>query len=160
MKRKLAFLGAILLAAFIFTYEGNTYQTHALDEEDQAWIEEARGALQNIVEDREVMALVYLCDDLTIRAEAAEDSTKAVSYTHLYTSAGKFFLLAAQGILLHQIPESGLVDLRFRHIGKICLRTQRTDSLNSHQYLLLVGKHPAYCQRVWIFRAETVDYIR
>lgn len=68
MKRKLAFLGAILLAAFIFTYEGNTYQTHALDEEDQAWIEEARGALQNIVEDREVMALVYLCDDLTIRA--------------------------------------------------------------------------------------------
>lgn len=76
MKRKLAFLGAILLAAFIFTYEGNTYQTHALDEEDQAWIEEARGALQNIVEDREVMALVYLCDDLTIRAEAAEDSTK------------------------------------------------------------------------------------
>lgn len=34
------------------------------------------GALQNIVEDREVMALVYLCDDLTIRAEASEDSTK------------------------------------------------------------------------------------
>ena len=79
MKRKLAFLGAILLAAFIFTYEGNTYQTHALDEEDQAWIEEARGALQNIVEDREVMALVYLCDDLTIRAEAAEVSTKVVT---------------------------------------------------------------------------------
>lgn len=79
MKRKLAFLGAILLAAFIFTYEGNTYQTHALDEEDQAWIEEARGALQNIVEDREVMALVYLCDDLTIRAEVAEDSTKVVT---------------------------------------------------------------------------------
>ena len=77
-----------------------------------------------------------------------------------YTSAGKFFLLAAQGILLHQIPESGLVDLRFRHIGKICLRTQRTDSLNSHQYLLLVGKHPAYCQCVWIFRAEAVDHIR
>lgn len=79
MKRKLAFLGAILLAAFIFTYEGNTYQTHALDEEDQAWIEEARGALQNIVEDREVMALVYLCDDLTICAEAAEDGTKVVT---------------------------------------------------------------------------------
>ena len=50
-----------------------------MDEEDQAWIEEARGALQNIVEDREVMALVYLCDDLTIRAEAAEDSTKVVT---------------------------------------------------------------------------------
>ena len=34
MKRKLAILGAILLAAFIFTYEGNTYQAYALDEED------------------------------------------------------------------------------------------------------------------------------
>ena len=46
MKRKLAFLGAILLVAFIFTYEGNTYRTHALDEEDQAWIDEAGEALQ------------------------------------------------------------------------------------------------------------------
>ena len=79
MKRKLAFLGAILLAAFIFTYEGNTYRTHALDEEDQAWIDEAGEALQKIVEEREIMALVYLCDDLTIRAEAAEDSTKVVT---------------------------------------------------------------------------------
>ncbi|MFR6053277.1 MAG: SH3 domain-containing protein [Waltera sp.] len=79
MKRKLAFLGAILLAAFIFTYEGNTYQTHALDEEDQAWIEEARGALQNIVEDREVMALVYLCDELSIREEADDNSAKTVT---------------------------------------------------------------------------------
>ena len=60
MKRKLAFLGAILLAAFIFTCEGNTYRTHALDEEDQAWIDEAGEALQKIVEEREIMALVYL----------------------------------------------------------------------------------------------------
>ena len=79
MKRKLAFLGAILLAAFIFTYEGNTYQTHALDEEDEAWIEEARSALQDIVEDREVMALVYLCDDLTIRTDAEENSAGTVT---------------------------------------------------------------------------------
>ena len=28
MKRKLAFLGAILLAAVLFTYEGNTYRTY------------------------------------------------------------------------------------------------------------------------------------
>ena len=78
MKRKLAFLGAILLAVSIFTYDGNTYRTHALDEEDQAWIDEAAGALQTIVDEREVMALVYLCDDLTIRAEADESSTAVV----------------------------------------------------------------------------------
>ena len=79
MKRKLAFLGAILLAAFLFTYEGNTYRTYALDEEDQAWINEASEALQNIVEEREVMALVYLCDDLTIRAEADDTSAQVVT---------------------------------------------------------------------------------
>lgn len=79
MKRKLAFLGAILLVAFIFTYEGNTYRTHALDEEDQAWIDEAGEALQKIVEEREVMALVYLCDELPIRSEA--DNSSAIAGT-------------------------------------------------------------------------------
>ncbi len=57
MKRKLAILGAILLAAFIFTYEGNTYQTHALDEEDLAWIAEAGQALRESVEGRGGLAV-------------------------------------------------------------------------------------------------------
>lgn len=74
MKRKLAILGAILLVAFIFTYEGNTYQAHALDEEDLAWIAEAGQALRQIVEDREVMALVYLCDEYEIHSDASEYS--------------------------------------------------------------------------------------
>ena len=79
MKRKLAFLGAIFLAAFLFTYEGNTYQSHALDEEDRVWIEEAGAALKEIAQEREIMALVYLCDDLTIRGEADHNSEKVVT---------------------------------------------------------------------------------
>ena len=79
MKRKLAILGAILLAAFIFTYEGNTYQAQALDEEDLAWIAEAGQALREIVEDREVMALVYLCDEYELRREASEDGAAIVT---------------------------------------------------------------------------------
>lgn len=79
MKRKIAFLGAILLAAFIFTYEGNTYRSYALDEEDRAWIDEASQALQNIAEEREVMALVYLCDELSIREEADDNSAKIIT---------------------------------------------------------------------------------
>lgn len=79
MKRKIAFLGAILLAAFIFTYEGNTYRSYALDEEDRAWIDEASQALQDIAEEREVMALVYLCDELSIREEADDNSAKTVT---------------------------------------------------------------------------------
>lgn len=79
MKRKLAILGAILLVAFIFTYEGNTYQAHALDEEDLAWIAEAGQALRQIVEDREVMALVYLCDEYKLHSDASEDSAAVVT---------------------------------------------------------------------------------
>ena len=79
MKRKLAILGAILLAAFIFTYEGNTYQAHALDEEDLAWIAEAGQELRQIVEDREVMALVYLCDEYKLHSDASEDSAAVVT---------------------------------------------------------------------------------
>lgn len=79
MKRKLAILGAILLAAFIFTYEGNAYQAHALDEEDLAWIAEAGQALRQIVEDREVMALVYLCDEYELCSDASEDSAAVVT---------------------------------------------------------------------------------
>ena len=79
MKRKLAILGAILLAAFIFTYEGNTYQAYALDEEDLKWIAEAGQALRQIVEDREVMALVYLCDEYELRSDASEDSAAVVT---------------------------------------------------------------------------------
>ena len=79
MKRKLAILGAILLAAFIFTYEGNAYQAHALDEEDLAWIAEAGQALRQIVEDREVMVLVYLCDEYELRSDASEDSAAVVT---------------------------------------------------------------------------------
>lgn len=79
MKRKLAILGAILLPAFIFTYEGNAYQAHAMDEEDLAWIAEAGQALRQIVEDREVMALVYLCDEYELRSDASEDSAAVVT---------------------------------------------------------------------------------
>ena len=65
--------------AFIFTYEGNTYQAHALDEEDLAWITEAGQALRQIVEDREVMALVYLCDEYELCSDASEDSAAVVT---------------------------------------------------------------------------------
>ncbi len=65
--------------AFIFTYEGNTYQAHALDEEDLAWIAEAGQVLRQIVEDREVMALVYLCDEYELCSDASEDSAAVVT---------------------------------------------------------------------------------
>lgn len=74
MKKLAGILGAVLLATTLFTTDAYTYEAHALTEEDEAYIQEAREALQDILKDRDVMALVYLSDELPIRAEALENS--------------------------------------------------------------------------------------
>lgn len=68
------FLSTIAIAAAALFAGSLTYQTHALTEEDAAWIEEARGALQELLSEHEVMALVYLSDEYPVRAEASYDS--------------------------------------------------------------------------------------
>ncbi len=47
---------------------------HALDEETAAFVEEARGALKEITDEKVVMALVYLSDEYPIRQEPSYDS--------------------------------------------------------------------------------------
>ena len=47
-----------------------TYEAYALTEEEAAWVDEARGILREIVEEREIMALVYLEDVYQVRREA------------------------------------------------------------------------------------------
>lgn len=47
---------------------------NALDEETAAWVEEARAALQEVLQEKTVMALVYLSDEYPIRAEASYES--------------------------------------------------------------------------------------
>lgn len=74
MKRFLKKVSCILiLAAGILglTLSG----VHALDEETAAWVEEARGALAEITEEKVIMALVYMSDEYPVRQEASYDST-------------------------------------------------------------------------------------
>jgi len=80
MKRKLAFLGAILLAAFIFTYEGKTYLTHALDEEDQAWIEKHEGLCRISQKSGKSWHWCICANELSIREEADDNSAKQSPY--------------------------------------------------------------------------------
>lgn len=79
MKKIFVLLCTILIVAGIFTAEKNTYDTHALTEEETAWVEEARLALQEILAEQEVMALAYLSDEIDIHAEASEDSETVVT---------------------------------------------------------------------------------
>ncbi len=74
MKRFLVFICAIFMVTGIFTANQYTYKTHALTEEEAAWVNEARLALQDILAEQEVMALVYMSDEYTVREAAGGDS--------------------------------------------------------------------------------------
>uniref|UniRef100_UPI0040559DE5 N-acetylglucosaminidase n=1 Tax=Acetatifactor sp. TaxID=1872090 RepID=UPI0040559DE5 len=47
---------------------------YALTPEESAWVDEARGVLQELVTDREIMAVVYMCDAYPVKTEASQES--------------------------------------------------------------------------------------
>lgn len=79
MRKFLLFLSTICIAAGLFLTGAFTYEAHALDEETAAWVEEARGALQEIVQEWDIMALVYLSDQYPIRDQASYDGQVLVT---------------------------------------------------------------------------------
>ena len=79
MKKILLLLGTICLVVGLFSAGVFTYEAHALDEETAVWVEEARGALQEIVQERDIMALVYLSDEYPVRVQASYDAEVLVT---------------------------------------------------------------------------------
>lgn len=69
---------AVCLIAATFAGSFDTMTTHALEPEEAAWVEEARTALQTIVNDREIMAVVYMSATYPLRAAASYDSKTLV----------------------------------------------------------------------------------
>lgn len=69
----------VCLTAGLLTSQPFTYNAYALDEETAAWVEGARVALQEIVQEHDVMALVYLSDEYPVRAQASYDSETVVN---------------------------------------------------------------------------------
>lgn len=68
-----AMLGAIFIMTAMLTANAFTYKAYALNEEEMAWVEEAGAALQEILAERDVMAVVYLRDVCPVR-DAASDT--------------------------------------------------------------------------------------
>lgn len=87
MKRFICLVGSIaiiasLLGANVFTYEAHALTEDALIEDaltEDAQTEEAEAALQDILAERSVMALVYLSDEYPVRAQASYDSEELVT---------------------------------------------------------------------------------
>lgn len=78
MRKIIIWLSTILIAATMLTAAPLTYTAHALTEEEEAWVNEARAALQEILAEREVMAVVYLSDKYSVREAATADSDVVV----------------------------------------------------------------------------------
>ncbi len=73
-KKIASLLLMVYMATAVWTGNTGTMTAQALTPEEAAWVEEAGEALQEIVEDREIMAVVYMSDKYPVRAEASYDS--------------------------------------------------------------------------------------
>lgn len=77
--KKTGFLcGIIGIALGLFTAENHTYRAYALEEEAALKVEEARGALQELLKEHDVMALVYLSEEYPLRAEPNDEAQAVV----------------------------------------------------------------------------------
>lgn len=89
MKKFKAVFCCLLTVILIFGMRGTGAVTYALeggrdsvsdgDAEAEVMTAEARGALQELLEEQTVMALVYLSDEFPIRQEASYDSSAVVT---------------------------------------------------------------------------------
>ncbi len=74
-KKKIAnLLLMVYMATSVFFGDCSAAAVQALTPEEASWVEEARTALREIVNDREVMAVVYMSDTYPVRTEPSDDS--------------------------------------------------------------------------------------
>ena len=79
MKKLWSMLGIMLVTVSLFSSGLSNLTVHALEPEEEAFVEEAREALSAIVSDREIMALVYMSAEYAIKADAHESSETVVT---------------------------------------------------------------------------------
>lgn len=74
MKKIIYFLSTIVMSSIlILSINTFSYHAKALEPEDEAWVQEASAALKELAADREIMALVYLCQEYPVRATASHE---------------------------------------------------------------------------------------
>ncbi len=73
-KRRTTILFVTVMLIVFLANHVTVLTAYALEPEEAAWMEEAREALQEIVSEREVMAVVFLSDTYPVRAAASYES--------------------------------------------------------------------------------------
>ena len=75
MKRLLVNVLSVILVVAMVLSPANTYQSKAFNEEEAEWIAEAKEALYDILEQKDVMAVVYLADRYPVRTAPKETAS-------------------------------------------------------------------------------------
>lgn len=75
MKRLLVNVLSVILIVAMVLSPANTYQSKAFNEEEAEWIAEAKEALYDILEQKDVMAVVYLADRYPVRTAPEETAS-------------------------------------------------------------------------------------
>lgn len=74
MKKLIIFLNTIVISILLWGTSAFSYYAKALEPETEAWVQEAGAALRELAADREIMALVFLCQEYSVRAGASHES--------------------------------------------------------------------------------------
>lgn len=78
MKKFLLGILSIVLVGTMVMSPAHTYESKAFTEEEAEWIAEAKSVLYEILDEKDVTAVVYLADQYPVKAEAAENSETIV----------------------------------------------------------------------------------
>ncbi len=81
MKKYVIGLMTVLAVAALLIAPGLAYEAKAFTEEEKAWIEQAQDVLADILQEKDVLALVYLTDEYKVRSEASVWSSQVTTVT-------------------------------------------------------------------------------
>lgn len=79
MKKLVISLITVLALTALLTVPELAYEAKAFTEEETEWIEEAQDVLAEVLEQKDVLALVYLTDEYTVRSEASLQSAQVTT---------------------------------------------------------------------------------
>ncbi len=79
MKKWITGILLMILAGGVFLSGANTYKVEAFTEEESAWIMQAREALYELIETKDILAAVYLTDEYALKTQADVDSETVVN---------------------------------------------------------------------------------
>ena len=79
MKRLLVNVLSIVLVVAMVMSPAHTYESKAFTEEEAEWIAEAKAVLYDILEEKDVTAVVYLTEQYPVREGASVDSAVVIN---------------------------------------------------------------------------------